>query len=74
MKEVDIIMTHRNELDSMCGITDEELIERFRRAIHIENEIKRIKGAPIAGYDREKKRAYLEYPDGTRKYAEKAGK
>ncbi|MBQ9060596.1 MAG: hypothetical protein IJ128_05595 [Firmicutes bacterium] len=64
-------MTNKNELDSMCGISDEELTERFRKAVQIENEIKRVKGAPIAGYDREKKRAYLEYPDGTRVYAKR---
>ncbi len=59
-----------NELDSMCGISDEELTRRFREAVRIDNEIKRIKGTPIAGYDEKKKTAYLEYPDGRRKYAE----
>ena len=62
-------MSEMNELDSTCGITDDELTERFKEAIRIENEIKKIKGAPIAGYDTEKKLAFLEYPDGMRKYA-----
>lgn len=62
-------MDELNELDSMCGISDDELTERFKEAIRIENEIKKIKGVPIAGYDIEKKAAYLEYPDGRRKYA-----
>ncbi|MCI6241925.1 MAG: hypothetical protein PUF81_01150 [Lachnospiraceae bacterium] len=62
-------MSEMNELDSTCGITDDELTERFKEAIRIENEIKKIKGAPIAGYDTEKKLAFLEYPDGRRKYA-----
>lgn len=62
-------MKEWNELDSTCGITDDELTERFKEAIRIENEIKKIKGVPIAGYDKEKKMAYLEYPDGRRKYA-----
>ena len=44
-----------NELDSTCGISDDELTERFKAAISIDNEIKRIKGVPIAGYDEEKK-------------------
>lgn len=57
-----------NELDSTCGISDEELTHRFREAIRIENEIKRIKGVPIAGYDDNTKKAYLEYPDGRREY------
>lgn len=62
-------MAEINELDSTCGITDDELTERFKEAIRIDNEIKKIKGVPIAGYDKEKKLAFLEYPDGKRKYA-----
>ena len=62
-------MLEMNELDSMCGISDDELTERFKEAIRIDNEIKKIKGFPIAGYDVEKKTAFLEYPDGRRKYA-----
>lgn len=62
-------MSEKNELDSMCGITDDELTERFKEAIRIDNEIKKIKGVPIAGYDTEKKLAFLEYPDGRREYA-----
>lgn len=57
-----------NELDSMCGVSDEELTYRFGEAIRLENERKRIMGVPIAGYERETKRAYLEYPDGRREY------
>ena len=33
-------MTEPNELDSMCGISDEELTERFKKAIQIDNEKK----------------------------------
>ena len=62
-------MSEMNELDSTCGITDDELTERFKEAIRIENEIKKIKGAPIAGNKKKKKLAFLEYPDGRRKYA-----
>lgn len=62
-------MIEANELDSTCGITDDELTERFKEAIRIDNEIKKIKGAPIAGYDTERRLAFLEYPDGRRKYA-----
>lgn len=58
-----------NELDSMCGISDEELTERFKEAIRIDNERKKVKGAPIAGYDTKRKQAYLEYADGRRRYA-----
>jgi hypothetical protein len=62
-------MLETYELDSTCGIPDEELTERFKAAIRIDNEIKKVKGAPIAGYDTEKKLAYIEYPDGRREYA-----
>lgn len=36
-------MLEENELDSMYGLSDEELTRRFREAVRIENEIKRIK-------------------------------
>ena len=58
-----------NELDSMCGVSDDELTERFEEAIRIENEERRIKGEPVAKYDIENRRAYLEFPDGRRQYA-----
>ena len=59
----------KNELDSMNGITDEQLTELFKAAIRIDNEVKQIMGTPIAKYDEERGEAYLEYPDGRRKYA-----
>ena len=57
-----------NELDSTCGISDDELTERFKESIRIDDEIRRIKGLPVAIYDDETRRAYLEYPDGRREY------
>ncbi len=57
-----------NELDSMCGISDEEQTWRFKESIRIDDEIRRIKGAPFARYDDVNKKAYLEYPDGRREY------
>ena len=61
-------MTILNELDSTCGISDDELTYRFEEAIRIDNEIRRIKGLPVAKYDDVTQRAYLEYPDGRREY------
>lgn len=61
-------MEKLNELDYTCGVSDEELSKRFEEAIKIENEIKKIKGLPIAKYDFEKKAPYLEFPDGRREY------
>ena len=57
-------MTEGNELDSTCGISDEELTERFKESIRIDQEICKVKWLPIAGYDDENKCAYLECPDG----------
>lgn len=62
------LMTIINELDSTCGVSDEELTLRFKESIRIDNEVRKIKGLPIAGYDDETKKAYLEYPDGRREY------
>ena len=64
-------MVEENELDSTCGISDEELTERFKESIRIDQEICKIKGLPIARYDDERKEAYLEYPDGRREYVKK---
>ena len=64
-------MKKENELDSTCGISDEELTERFKASIRIDKEICKIKGLPIARYDDERKEAYLEYPDGRREYVKK---
>ena len=61
-------MTIINELDSMCGISDEELTHRFKEAIRIDKEVRKIKGLPVAKYDDETEKAYLEYPNGRREY------
>ena len=37
-------MTVTNELDSTCGISDEELTHRFRKAVRIDDEIRKKKG------------------------------
>lgn len=64
-----IDMTDKNELDYMCGISDDELTQRFKESIKIDNEIRKIKGLPIAGFDEEKNKPFIEYPDGRRQYA-----
>ncbi len=57
-----------NELDSTCGVADDEFVRRFRETIRRENESNRSKGLPVTGYDYEKKASYIEYPDGRRVY------
>ncbi len=59
-----------NELDSTCGIGDEELVKRFCEAIRRENELSKEQGLPVTGYDRERKASYIEYPDGRRVYGD----
>ena len=63
-------MEEMNELDYTCGVSDDELTERFKEAIRIDNEIRSIKGLPVAKYDYERKAPYIEYPDGRREYIE----
>lgn len=59
----DVIIT--NELDSTCGISDEELTYRFKESIRIDNEIRKINNLPTARYDAQLRKVYLEYPDGS---------
>ena len=61
-------MLNQNELDSTCGVSDEELTVRFKESIRIDNEIRKIKGLPVALYDSVSGKAYVQYPDGERKY------
>lgn len=63
-------MAEYNELDSTCGVSDEELTHRFKEAVRIENEIKKLKKQPIAKYDFDRHKPYIEYPDGRREYEE----
>ncbi len=61
-------MTITNELDSTCGISEEELTRLFIESIRIDNEIRKIKGLPICKFDVELRKPYMEYPDGRRDY------
>ena len=61
-----------NELDSMCGISDDEMTNLFIQSVKIETEISKIKGTPITRYDAEKKSVYFEYSDGHIEYAKEA--
>ena len=56
-------MMEKNQLDSTCGISDEELTRRFEESIRIDEEIKRVKGTPVARYYAKTKTAYLLYSD-----------
>lgn len=54
--------------DTLCGITDDEMTRLFRESVRLEEEVKKIKGVPIAKYDPNTKEAYLLYPDGRKEY------
>lgn len=60
-----------NELDSTCGVQDDELVLRFHEAIEQENAASKAQALPITGYDRVRKASYIEYPDGRRVYGDK---
>ena len=57
-------------LDLLQRKTDntDELTVRFRNAVMLERVKKKLLGIPVARYDKEIRRAYLEYPDGRKVY------
>ena len=63
-------MEMTNELDSFCGVSDDELTRRFSEAVRIATEITQIKGNPVDKKKKKTKQVFLEFPDGHREYAE----
>ena len=60
-------MTDGND-DKMFGLSEEELDRRFREAVRLADEAKRVMGVPLPRFDVDTKRAYLLYPDGSKEY------
>jgi len=56
------------EPDFYTGETDENVEEKFKKAIAIDQAIAKAKGNPICGFDEDTMRPYLEYPDGHKEY------
>lgn len=52
------------------NINDAEMDRRASAAVHAAIDKAKICKKPIAGYEVETKRAFLEYPDGSIKYVE----
>lgn len=50
------------------GYSQNDITEAFAASIQREITKKQHNGSPIALYDAENKKAYLEYPDGSRQY------
>ncbi len=61
-------MQEKNQLDFTCGISDDEMTRRFKEAIRIDEEMRKVQGLPQARYDDIEKKAYLEYADGRKEY------
>ena len=65
-----IKVVSKEEEKSTLTVSDSEMDERAIEAIKAAINKAKICKKPIAGYDKEKKRAYVEYANGERKYAE----
>jgi len=52
------------------GYSSEDVINVFSAAVKEEIATKQRDGHPVARYDPVSKKAYLEYPDGTREYVD----
>jgi len=52
----------------ICNYTIDDITNAVLRSGQIAVEEQRRKGLPVAQYDFENKRAYLEFPDGRREY------
>ena len=57
-------ITYTHTLDK----DDKVIIQQFKRTMAYENNLRKQLNLPKACYDKETKRAYLEYPDGRREY------
>lgn len=65
-KTVKIIMPE--EEGSTLTLSDKAMDERATEAVKAALNKAKICKKPIAGYDKEKKMAYIEYADGERRY------
>ncbi len=64
------VVSTEEEKQSILTKSDKEMDERAVAAVKAAIHKAKICKKPITGYDKEKKRAYIEYADGKRKYAE----
>ncbi len=63
------VVPHEEEKNTLT-VSDNEMDERAVEAVKAAINKAKICKKPIAGYDKEKKAAYVEYANGERKYAE----
>lgn len=60
----------KTHINSEISSEDAKIDLLFRRAVEVEIEKKKLLGHPISRYDDKLKKAYMEYPNGERRYAE----
>lgn len=75
MKEINynghtIRVVEMGEEDPYLTDSDKEMDARAQEAVRVAIEKARFCKKPIARYDEETQKAYLEYPDGSRDYGE----
>ena len=64
-----IKVVSQEEEKSTLTVSDNEMDQRAVEAVKAAINKAKICKKPIAGYDKEKKQAYIEYANGERKYA-----
>lgn len=63
------VVSHEEEKEILTA-SDNEMDVRAVEAVKAAINTAKICKKPVAGYDKEKKAAYIEYANGERKYAE----
>lgn len=63
-------IVYPDDKDQLLSESDLEMDRRAKEAVRAAIEKARFLKKPIALYDDEKGQSYIEYPDGSRKYAD----
>lgn len=66
-EKYNIVIVPKSERDNYLTPEDKEMDERAAAAVAAALQKAKVCKKPIAKYDAETNRAYLEYPDGTQK-------
>ena len=59
----------KKDVDKTLGMTDDEMTQRFKKAVELGKALKTARGEPIARFDKATGKVFLEYPDGRRENA-----
>ncbi len=49
---------------------EQEVLQQFKKSMNIEQQKRILRNAPIAKYDLQQRKVYMEYPDGRKVYSE----